>query len=494
MRLLCPITLPNPFISAIRPAFQQDVAIRPIPAQLQIRFSDAGEALVARVEGALGQNSPIARGVGELVDSAYNGSLSMNLMKLYVVGVLAVLLWFVYSNLRFRNRLKADRIEPIDGQLLGDYERLCRERGVKPLPVYFTDPLPSACLVGVFRPYIALPLTAKPQEAIQVLTHEVCHFKGRDQVWALLRLACCALHWFNPLVWLAACMSRTDGELACDDRVIAQLDGKARLAYANVLLLAATRRYAPSVGVLATGMTMTGRRLKTRVSTILRHREVKRGAAIAFALAGCMLLAGAFATREARPSFALPAHADTAALLRPSAVNSNEEAIAYAKRVWAMPQLDASTEDASWDVDREKEGFLVYASWDAPASPLLRLRFSPDGALRELYNMHAFVDYATPRAWYDQDEAARDALEGFVLDWAKAAGLSDDVRPLRLAYIGDKGMSEYEYITFHGQSEAAMRAGDPELYSLFVVQLHGDVARIVRYQQEALHAPEADDI
>ncbi len=298
VRLLCPLTLPNPALNGIRSPFAMDSAIRPIAGQLMVRFQD----ILSRVEQlmeehpALPGSAAVAKDMNHLLEGMYNGMLPLTLMKIYLAGAALVLIWFAAANLRFRLRLRAGRIEPISGRLLEQYELLCRQRNVRPIPVYFTDPLPSACLVGIFRPYIALPLSAPPQEAVQVLTHEVCHYKGGDHLWALLRLLCCAVHWFNPLVWAAAYMSRTDGELACDERVIDKLKPQQRLDYAHVLVLAAARRNAPGVGVLATGMTMTGKKLKKRVNSILHNGQVRRGAAVAFALAASMALVGAFAT------------------------------------------------------------------------------------------------------------------------------------------------------------------------------------------------------
>ena len=258
---------------------------------------------------------------------------------------------------------------------------MCRQRGVKPIPVYFTDPLPSACLVGVFRPYIALPLTAAPQEAIQVLMHEVCHYRSRDHLWALLRLLCCVVHWFNPLVWLAARMSRTDCELACDDRVIEKLDGRERIAYANVLVLAAARRDAPGVAVLATGMTMTGRKLKTRVNAILHSDNVKKGLSIAFSLVACVLLLGSFATAEYKPAPAIPdASAFAASPQLP--ISTDDELIARAQSDWSSPftqtGLDLST--AEWGVSRYDNDSII--SVISPAgTELLYTRYFSDGMM-----------------------------------------------------------------------------------------------------------------
>ena len=147
--------------------------------------------------------------------------------------------------MKFRKTLRNNRIEEISGELKDLYLQLCKERKVKPVSVYFTDPVPGACLVGVFKPYIVLPLITAPQDVKNVLTHEVCHLKNKDHLWGVLRLFCCAIHWFNPLVWIAASMSRTDSELRCDDRVTGPMNESERKEYANVLVLAAARKSMP---------------------------------------------------------------------------------------------------------------------------------------------------------------------------------------------------------------------------------------------------------
>lgn len=161
----------------------------------------------------------------------------------------------------------------MEGEQWNQYLDLCKQRKVQPVPVFFVDPLPSACLVGVIRPYIALPLTISEQELPQVLAHEICHLKGGDPWWTLLRNLCCVVHWFNPLVWIAARCARTDCELACDERVTANMTKDERIAYAGTLVLASARRNAPHMGVLATGMTMTGKRLKQRVQAIVQNKK-----------------------------------------------------------------------------------------------------------------------------------------------------------------------------------------------------------------------------
>ena len=177
IRLLCPLSLVNPLIHTIRSPFAADTAIRPIAGQIKVRISDALGDLSSLFWRA--DNQSAYEVTNRLQVGMENASTSITLAKVWLAGVLLIVAWFLFSNIRFRLRLRADRIDRISGELLEQYEALCRRRHIKPVPVYFTDPLPSACLVGVFRPYIALPLSASPQDVIHVLTHEICHIKTR---------------------------------------------------------------------------------------------------------------------------------------------------------------------------------------------------------------------------------------------------------------------------------------------------------------------------
>ena len=378
LRLLLPITLPNPLINGIRSPFAADLAIRPIAGQVKVRLTDAlGQAGSLLYRAKLIKPANLAY---QLTWEVENASLSISLAKIYAVGVIVILVWTLYCNARFRLRLRADRIDPIYGRLREQYEALCAERHIKLVPVYFVDPLPSACLVGVLRPYIALPLTASPQDAIHVLTHEVCHIKNGDHWWNAVRLLCVALHWFNPLVWLAASMSRTDGELRCDDRVTGPMDSAGRKAYANVLVLAAARRSAPGMAVLATGMTMTGRKLKTRIMTVMNDRRPLKWLSVCFMVLASMCLVGAFATAEMRY---VPRLLRNNPAISQADIQSDEDAFAYADTIWAMPALNREKDEGlTWEVyDHEPGGdYSLYGSTPAQEN-LLFTHFDLGGNL-----------------------------------------------------------------------------------------------------------------
>lgn len=136
------------------------------------------------------------------------------LKLVWLTGAAAMALAVLAQNLLFLRRLKRIR-RPF----------ACPE---SPVPVWVASGLPSPCLAGLFRPEIYLtPEAAQNPETRQfVLRHELAHYHARDQLWSLLRLICQCLYWFDPFVWLAAALSRRDCELACDERVLKDLDSR----------------------------------------------------------------------------------------------------------------------------------------------------------------------------------------------------------------------------------------------------------------------------
>ena len=374
IRLLCPLSLPNPLINEIvTPYNDQPMAIRPIAAQVKVRMQDALFDLSQQTlrtyidrEG-LTFNEAIEKADYQTLMDMQNaldyGRGARHVMVVYALGAAAVTGWFVFANIRFQRNLKKNRVAPLEGELQEYYMALCEKYGIKPLPVYFVDPLSSACLVGVIKPYIALPLAANTDQAKQMLAHELCHYKSKDHFWTLVTLICCGMHWFNPLVWAAAAMSRMDRELRCDDNVTKDMDEEARKLYAGTLIQSVTRRAIPGLPVLATGMSMTGRKLKTRVGSILWGGKRSRTFAITFTVLASLLLVAAFGTAAygEQPDpwtnedpdnayFAYENQTIEEAMASENAIKTEEEALQKAKEILSMPefQVDVNDPEITW--------------------------------------------------------------------------------------------------------------------------------------------------
>lgn len=191
-----------------------------------------------------------------------NGDLSIGevVRIIWLSGIALVGVWFLLSNLRLYRRLKKTR------SLLADSYAL---------PVYLSDAIDTPCLFGLFHPAIYLTSEAIESEHTQrhAVEHELTHFRHKDNIWAILRSVCLAVHWFNPLVWCAAVLSRNDAELACDESTILRLGEDERAAYGRTLIhLTCEKR--PALLNTATTMTGSGKSIKERIALIVKKPKM----------------------------------------------------------------------------------------------------------------------------------------------------------------------------------------------------------------------------
>ncbi len=146
---------------------------------------------------------------------------------------------------------------------------------------------------GVFRPRLLLPAEARAwsdEQLRSVLLHELAHIRRRDALVQWLTQIACALHWWNPLVWLAAWRLHVERERACDDLVLAT--GVRPSTYAGHLLHVATK-LSPGRWTSACGLAMARRSsLEGRLVAVLSERLNRRGVSAALAALALALGAG----------------------------------------------------------------------------------------------------------------------------------------------------------------------------------------------------------
>lgn len=114
--------------------------------------------------------------------------------------------------------------------------------------VWCCDGLPGPFAAGVLRGRVYLPFRLPEEVRRQALRHERTHLRRRDPLLLLGAELACALHWWDPLVWLAARAIREDVELACDEVVLCRADGAERRAYFEAMLHFAAGPAGPSFG------------------------------------------------------------------------------------------------------------------------------------------------------------------------------------------------------------------------------------------------------
>jgi beta-lactamase regulating signal transducer with metallopeptidase domain len=102
--------------------------------------------------------------------------------------------------------------------------------------VYETDRIDSPFVLGLFRPRIYIPTGLETALAAHIIEHERTHIRRRDYIVSVVAFAALALHWFNPLVWIAYTLMLRDMESSCDEAVLRKSDGDIRKEYSSALL------------------------------------------------------------------------------------------------------------------------------------------------------------------------------------------------------------------------------------------------------------------
>lgn len=250
------------------------------PAQLLPGKESQGEPLSPPSDAA--QSAPADE--YSIVTPTYRTvTLSEALTYVWYAGMAGVGAWFLFTNLRFARALRKARTPyHVEG---------CR------YPVYLVSALPSPCLFGVLRPAVYLNERAlqSPDALRFVLAHEQTHARHLDPLWSLLRGVCLTIYWFDPLVWLAAVLSREDCELACDEGTLRALGADERAAYGKALLALVPVCDKPQNPLLgATTMTSGKRSLKERITRIAENRQAKAAAVFAVVALAALVCAVSF--------------------------------------------------------------------------------------------------------------------------------------------------------------------------------------------------------
>jgi beta-lactamase regulating signal transducer with metallopeptidase domain len=130
---------------------------------------------------------------------------------------------------------------------------------------------------GLFRIRLMLPANARGWNRDQlqsVLLHELAHIRRGDPLGQMVVQIACAMHWLNPLVWMAAWRIGVERERACDDLVISS--GVKPSAYAGHLLDVVTGG-APSRWINCGSLAMARRSsLESRLVAVLSDRQNRR--------------------------------------------------------------------------------------------------------------------------------------------------------------------------------------------------------------------------
>lgn len=310
LRLLVPVSLFSAPVSA-------SAVAAPIEKQI-VAYSDERRVTV---------EYPVTMGrapdTGEVVQAVARDSVEpLDVLRwLWYGGMALTGAWFCYVNLRMAYRLRKGR------------KMLSMDA---PVPVYVAPRAASPCLFGLIKPaiYLTEQAASDGEQARQIVAHELSHLRHGDCVWALVRGICLVVWWFDPLVWLAAALSRRDCELACDEATVRSLGEALRYDYGRTLLGMATVKTGAAT-LLCAATTMTGGKsaLAERIRSLAKPKNSVPLCIAALVLA--LVAAGCAFTGGEGP--------ETTAATEPMSMPQSEEILGtYSDALWRIyDELDA---------------------------------------------------------------------------------------------------------------------------------------------------------
>lgn len=180
--------------------------------------------------------------------------------------------------------------------------------------IWICDDIQTPFILGIFKPRIYIPSGTDEKNLSPMIAHENAHLKRRDHWWKPLGYLVLAIHWFNPLVWLAYILLCRDIELACDEKVVRNLSKAESIAYSEALLSCSVNRRTILVCPLAFGEVG----VKERVKRVLNYKKPAFWVIIA-SIAVCAVLAACFLTNPAE-SHTIPMKGQNIADLEPQKI------------------------------------------------------------------------------------------------------------------------------------------------------------------------------
>lgn len=120
----------------------------------------------------------------------------------------------------------------------------------------------SPFIRGIIHPTIYIPADLDKSSWPHIIAHENAHLKRLDHLVKPVAFVALAVHWFNPLVWVAYIMLCKDIEYACDEKAVKEMDHAEKQKYSLSLLSCAAGKALAFAHPLAFGKVSVKERIK----------------------------------------------------------------------------------------------------------------------------------------------------------------------------------------------------------------------------------------
>ncbi|MFP3391566.1 M56 family metallopeptidase [Brevibacillus sp. SIMBA_040] len=195
-----------------------------------------------------------------------------------IAGTVIFLAVITFQNNAFHRRI-SQLCEQADDPIIMNELAVCQQKlGMKKeIPVYLSPYSSTPFLYGVGKPRIVLPATMdfSEEQYHQIFLHELTHYKRHDTLLKCLFIVTNALHWFNPLAYLARRDIDRYCELSCDEKIVQYMNEEERKRYGE-LLLSVLWNAAQQKGEIYSAFSNTSKYMERRIQMIWGKKLLKR--------------------------------------------------------------------------------------------------------------------------------------------------------------------------------------------------------------------------
>ena len=211
-------------------------------ALFRLNFNqNAGNGLVLpTLPSILKLPSPSSNDLETVADKT-EGVLSLNfdfLPYLLMAGTVIFIAGIIIQNIKLYRRIFSVCRLADEAQFKGILSKCKHEIGISKEVLLYTSPYArTPFLYGVLKPRIVLPDIEFTTEELQhMFYHELTHWKRHDPWLKFLMLLVNAIHWFNPLAYIARYDIERFCELSCDENVTTSMNTEERRRYCELML------------------------------------------------------------------------------------------------------------------------------------------------------------------------------------------------------------------------------------------------------------------
>ena len=396
------------------------------------------------------------------------------ILVIWLIGFIGLTVWMVRVNRSlYRDlRLKRRKFEGASPEFVT-------------IPIYTVNDLDSPCYFGYYGDegiYLPSHVTEDEVSLRHSLAHEMGHVLQNDRRWGELRCSLVCMFWTNPLVWLAAVLSKRDAELSCDEIAVGLLGENERYAYGRTLVgLISRQSRIQDLFSAATTMTEGPKAIKQRIQILAKNPKRTVPMVIGFVMLTAVLLACTFTSGMETKNHEIDLSAfDNTRNLDPA---DDHGMVVEPIGQWGN-YYRFLLKNVELDMDKHRLEISVFADQDAKT-------WLGDGTPQESYMYHKNEDGTVTIDFWNTEGAksigiVKKEVDGIVLDEVFAAIENSD--PVNY-YTIDQNLI--------GVNETSIAALEMQVYSnamLLTVQGETpDDAEFHKYNRILLKFPGADE-